>query len=74
MLQIQKETKKMQKIDDYLKIKDAAVLIGVSPSTLRNWEKQGKLKAHRNPHNSYRLYKRQDLKGLLREIEKSQSG
>ena len=58
----------MQKIDDYLKIKDAATLVGVSPSTLRNWEKLGKLKAHRNPHNRYRLYKRQDLVALLRQI------
>ena len=58
----------MQKIDDYLKIKDAATLVGVSPSTLRNWEKLGKLKAHRNPHNGYRLYKRQDLVALLRQI------
>jgi len=61
----------MQKIDDYLKIKDAAALVGVSPSTLRNWEKLGKLKAHRNPHNSYRLYKQQDLEALLRQISSS---
>lgn len=58
----------MQKIDDYLKIKDAAALVGVSPSTLRNWEAQGKLKAHRNPHNGYRLYRREALESLLLEI------
>ena len=61
----------MQKIDDYLKIKEAAALVGVSSSTLRNWEKQGKLKAHRNPHNSYRLYKKADLEALLLEISNS---
>lgn len=61
----------MHKIDDYLKIKDAANLVGVSPSTLRNWEKQGKLKAHRNPHNGYRLYRREDLELLLEEIGNS---
>jgi len=61
----------MQKIDDYLKIKDAAALVGVSPSTLRNWEKLGKLKAHRNPNNSYRLYTRKDLEALLRKISES---
>lgn len=61
----------MQKIDDYLKIKDAATIVGVSPSTLRNWEKQGKLRAHRNPVNSYRLYKRNDLEALLIEISSS---
>lgn len=64
----------MQKIGKYLKIKDAAALLGVSPSTLRNWEKLGKLKAHRNPNNKYRLYKQVDLEGLLKEIEISSEG
>ncbi len=58
----------MQKIGEYLKIRAAADLIGVSPSTLRNWEKLGKLKAFRNPHNKYRLYRKQDLLALLAEI------
>ncbi len=61
----------MQKIDDYLKIKDAAALLGVSPSTLRNWEKQKKLKAYRNPVNRYRLYLRKDLEDLLCQISTS---
>lgn len=61
----------MEKISDYLKIKDAAQMLGVSPATLRNWEKLGKLKAYRNPHNNYRLYKRHDLEVLLRQIENS---
>ena len=61
----------MKKIDDYLKIRDAADLVGVSPSTLRNWERQGKLKAYRNPLNRYRLYLRQDLESLLKEINRS---
>ena len=63
----------MQKIDDYLKIKDAAAFVGVSPSTLRNWEKWGKLKAHRNPVNHYRLYRRKDLEELLHKISSSAS-
>jgi len=64
----------MQKIDEYLKIKDAAALLGVSPSTLRNWEKLGKLKTHRNPNNKYRLYKKLDLEGFLKEIAISSKG
>lgn len=58
----------MHKIDEYLKIKDAAAILGVSPGTLRNWEKLGKLKAHRNPNNQYRLYKKIDLEKLLNAI------
>lgn len=61
----------MEKIDNYLKIRDAADLLGVSPSTLRNWERQGKLKAHRNPLNRYRLYRKKDLEALLKEINQS---
>ena len=64
----------MHKIDEYLKIKDAAALLGVSPGTLRNWEKLGKLKAHRNPNNQYRLYKKVDLERLLKEIAISTRG
>ena len=63
----------MQKIDDYLKIQAAADLVGVSASTLRNWERQGKLRTYRNPHNGYRLYRREDLESLLEEISNSTS-
>ena len=61
------------KIDDYLKIRDAALMVGVSPGTLRNWERQGKLRAFRNPVNKYRLYRRQDLEQLLQQISQSAS-
>ena len=53
----------------YLSIKQAAVLLGVSPLTLRNWDKQGKLVAHRNPLNNYRVYLRMDIEKLLARIE-----
>jgi DNA (cytosine-5)-methyltransferase 1 len=61
----------MNKITEYLKIKEAAAVLGVSPSTLRNWEKQGKLLTHRNPVNSYRLYRKEDLERLLKQIHNS---
>lgn len=61
----------MEKIGDYLKINAAAAYLGVSPSTLRNWEKQGRLATYRNPINSYRLYKKQDLENLLKFIRDS---
>jgi excisionase family DNA binding protein len=56
-------------IKDYLTIKPAAALLGVSVNTLRNWERGGKLVAHRHPINGYRLYKRVDLEALLAAIE-----
>lgn len=61
----------MEKITEYLTIKEAAEFLGISPSTLRNWEKQGKLSAHRNPMNGYRLYRKGELERLLKMIRNS---
>ena len=61
----------MEKITEYLTIKEAAEFLGISPSTLRNWERQGKLSTHRNPVNSYRLYRKEDLEGFLQTIRNS---
>ena len=61
----------VEKLDAYLTIKEAAAFLGVSPNTLRNWGRDGKVAMHRNPINGYRLFKRSDLEKLLREIEES---
>lgn len=53
----------------YLKIKEVAELFGVTPLTLRNWDKAGKLKAYRHPINNYRVYKPEEIEILLRKIE-----
>ena len=61
----------MLNFDEYLRIKDAAVFLGVSENTLRNWGKAGKIVEHRHPVNNYRLYKEADLKELLQVLESS---
>ncbi|MEK9209285.1 MAG: MerR family DNA-binding transcriptional regulator [Patescibacteria group bacterium] len=53
----------------YLTIKQAAQLIGVTPLTLRNWDKKGKLAAIRHPINNYRVYDLLDLENFLSKIE-----
>ena len=53
----------------YLTIKEAANLLGVTPLTLRNWDRSGKLIASRNPINNYRVYRREDIDEILGEIE-----
>ena len=53
----------------YLTIKEASKILGVSPLTLRNWDKNGKLKAYRHPMNNYRVYKIESLERVIREIE-----
>lgn len=55
--------------NQYITIKEASKILGVSPLTLRNWDKNGKLKAHRHPINNYRVYKIEDLEALIKEIE-----
>lgn len=63
----------MKKIQDYLQIQAAAELLGVTATTLRNWERAGKLVSHRHPFNRYRLYKREDLEAFLQSIHASKS-
>jgi len=53
----------------YFTIKEVAEILGVTPQTLRNWDKFGKLKALRNPINNYRIYKTEEIELFLRRIE-----
>ena len=55
--------------NQYITIKQASKILGVSPLTLRNWDKNGKLKAYRHPMNNYRVYKIEDLEKVIAEIE-----
>jgi len=61
----------VKKIDEYLSIKKAAAFLGVTPNTLRNWEKEKKIPVYRNPQNRYRLYKLEELEHLLTKIQNS---
>jgi len=61
----------MPKVDEYLTVKEAAEYLGVSPNTLRNWGRSGKIAERRNPMNDYRIYKKSDLDQLLDEFEES---
>ena len=61
----------MKKINEYMRIKDAAQFLGVTENTLRNWEKEKKISVYRNPLNRYRLYRQEDLEQLLGTIQKS---
>lgn len=53
----------------YLTIKEVAKILGVTPLTLRNWDKAGKLRAIRHPINNYRIYKPEEIELFLRKIE-----
>ena len=56
----------MTKLSDYVKIAEAADILGVSQGTVRAWAEAGKIPMHRNPANGYRLFKRSDLQDFLK--------
>lgn len=60
----------MPKVSEYVKVAEAAEILGVSPGTVRTWAADGKIPMHRNPANGYRLFKREDLKRFLALIAK----
>jgi DNA-binding transcriptional MerR regulator len=53
----------------YFSIKEAAAILGVTPLTLRNWDRSGKFKAKRHPMNNYRVYPKSALERLIDDIE-----
>lgn len=55
-------------ISSYMTVAQAAKFLGVSTSTLRNWDKQGKVVPSRHPVNGYRLYKKSQLTALLSSV------
>ncbi|MDD5589861.1 MAG: MerR family DNA-binding transcriptional regulator [Candidatus Portnoybacteria bacterium] len=57
----------------YLTIRQAAKLLHVTPLTLRNWDKNGRLKPYRHPLNKYRLYRTDQIELFLRRLEMSRT-
>ena len=58
----------MKKISDYIGIKEASDILGVTQNTLRNWERDRKISVVRNPFNKYRLYDKEELEQFLADI------
>ncbi|MEX2120212.1 MAG: helix-turn-helix domain-containing protein [Pirellulales bacterium] len=58
----------MTKLNDYVKVAEAAEFLGVSQNTLRAWAAAGKIPMHRNPANGYRLFRRSDLERFLAKV------
>ena len=54
-----------QRLVDYFTVSEAAKYLGVSPWTLRNWDRAGKLRPQRHPKNGYRIYRHADLEAVL---------
>ena len=61
----------MAKLQEFLTVKEAAAFLGVAPNTIRNWDRDGKIPVYRHPLSQYRLFKRDELESLLRQVEES---
>lgn len=59
----------MTKIAEFVKIAEAAQIVGVAQNTLRKWAERGDIPMRRNPANGYRLFKRSDLEKFLARME-----
>ncbi|MFH1190274.1 MAG: MerR family DNA-binding transcriptional regulator [Candidatus Omnitrophota bacterium] len=58
----------MKNFKEYITVKRASEMLGVSIMTLHRWDLSGKLKAKRHPVNGYRLYNEQEINHLLKKI------
>jgi excisionase family DNA binding protein len=58
----------MRKLSEYVKVAEAAKILGVSQGTIRTWAQAGKIPMHRNPVNGYRLFCRRDLEVFLKRV------
>jgi DNA-binding transcriptional MerR regulator len=56
---------RVRSLEDCVRVGEAAVILGVTPKTLRNWDRAGKVIARRHPVNGYRIYLREELEKLL---------
>ncbi|QDU76848.1 Helix-turn-helix domain protein [Stieleria maiorica] len=61
----------MLKDEGFVRVKEAAEILGVCPNTVRAWGAEGKLTEYRHPLNNYRLFKRKELEQILRKLERS---
>lgn len=53
---------------EYLTVKAACELLGISPNTLRSWGSAGKVTEYRHPVNNYRLFERTELEKLRERL------
>jgi hypothetical protein len=58
----------MKNLQNLMAIAHATEYVGVTPLTLRNWDKVGKLQAVRN--NDYRMYDKDELDKFLAQLQK----
>ncbi|MBW6442145.1 MerR family transcriptional regulator, partial [Patescibacteria group bacterium] len=59
--------------NNFLRVSQAAKILGVSSSTLRRFEEEGLISSYRDPGNNYRFYRLDVIKDLKKDIEEKKS-
>ena len=54
--------------DEYLLVNEAAEYLEVSPNTIRNWGRDGKITEYRHAVNNYRLFRRSELERIRKKL------
>ena len=57
----------MKKQQIFYSIHSLSKMLGVTPQTLRNWDKSGRLKPHHTSDNGYRYYSEDQLSELMQD-------
>lgn len=55
--------------NEYVTVKEASLMLGVTPLTIRNWDARGRLIAYRHPINNYRMFRRTDITAILADMK-----
>lgn len=55
-------------MNEYVTLDEASKLTGKSKTTLRRWDKEGKIPVYRLPVNNHRVFKLEDLKKLYKDF------
>jgi excisionase family DNA binding protein len=69
-LRVQQDWIMKTRLSEYVKVAEAAEILGVSQGTIRAWAEAGKIPMHKNPANGYRLFRREELEQFLANIAK----
>jgi excisionase family DNA binding protein len=69
-LRVQQDWMMKTRLSEYVKVAEAAEILGVSQGTVRAWAEAGKIPMHKNPANGYRLFKRVELEQFLEIVDK----
>lgn len=54
---------------DYYSLNEVSEILGKSKETLRRWDRDGKFVAVREPISQYRIYKKEQVNSLLKQLE-----